>query len=71
MVDGRIITAENYDSARAFGQTITEEVIVAGDSTEPAVEHPTASVMFNGQDLIVRGSSEVDTISIWSGSSAE
>lgn len=34
VVDGRIITAENYDSAAAFGMTIAGKVIAAGDATQ-------------------------------------
>jgi putative intracellular protease/amidase len=34
IVDGRIITAENFDSARYFGQVIAGEVIAAADSQD-------------------------------------
>lgn len=41
IVDGRIITAENYDAALYFGQVIAQEVLAAAESGEdPPVEEP-------------------------------
>ena len=35
VVDGRIITAENYDSARQFGRILAREVILAAAPARP------------------------------------
>lgn len=44
VVDGRIITAENYDSATMFGQIVAQEVIAAANVNDPPVNHaPIAS----------------------------
>ncbi len=40
VVDGRIITAENFDSARYFGQVIASEVIAAADAQDNDDEPP-------------------------------
>ena len=37
VVDGRIITAENYDSAFQFGRVLASEVLAAGVQTKPSV----------------------------------
>lgn len=42
VVDGRLITAENYDSAAAFGAVIAREVLAAADSG-PANQPPVVS----------------------------
>ena len=73
VVDGRIITAENYDSALAFGRTIAEQVIAALPAEDPAEPAPTdppaqpqAPVILSGQQLLVFGTAGNDLIYLWS-----
>jgi putative intracellular protease/amidase len=74
VVDGRIITAENYDSALAFGTTIAEQVIAAVPADEPADPAPTSDppavpqppVILSGQQLLVFGTAASDLIYLWS-----
>jgi Ca2+-binding RTX toxin-like protein len=40
VVDGRIITAENFDAARAFGSTIAAKVLAAAQPTTPPPPPP-------------------------------
>lgn len=40
VVDGRIITAENYNSAAYFGRVIAHEVLAAPSEDPPPVNHP-------------------------------
>jgi putative intracellular protease/amidase len=61
VVDGRIITAENYDSASLFGTTIAEHVIADAPPDEP----PPAPVFLAGSDLLVQGTPGDDTIYLW------
>jgi putative intracellular protease/amidase len=60
IVDGRIITAENYDSARRFGQVIAQQVM--------AEVHPVA---MNDGDLVILGTSDSDVIYVWSNQTAQ
>ncbi len=61
VVDGRIITAENFDSSRQFGLVIAQQVLAAlGDA-------PVQPVQIVGDDLIVQGTDGSDTIYAWSG----
>jgi putative intracellular protease/amidase len=74
VVDGRIITAENYDAAAYFGYRIAQEVIEAAEEVPadpPPVYVPVPGTVswFSG-DLMVQGTSAADTIYIWSGSAA-
>lgn len=58
-VDGKIITAENYDSASYFGQVIAEQVTAdAANSQSPIIV---------GVNLILSGTALNDTIYVWSG----
>lgn len=62
VVDGRIITAENFDSSRQFGLVIAQQVLDALD------DGPVRPVQIVGDDLIVRGTAGSDSIYVWSGS---
>lgn len=43
IVDGKIITAENYDAALEFGRVLAQELIAAAESETPPTEDPPAS----------------------------
>lgn len=64
VVDGRIITGENYDSSTTFGLTIAREVL----ANLPPVEAPVA---LEDGNLVVRGTAESDVIYVWSNRTAE
>lgn len=53
VIDGRIITAENFDSALHFGTVIAQEILA---SSAPPVP-----------DVLVQGTASDDTIYLWSG----
>jgi len=75
VVDGRIITAENYDAAREFGRVIAREVIASAGHEDPPVEIPPPvapnTVVRQGNDVIAQGTAGDDTVYIWSGARAE
>lgn len=62
VVDGKIITAENYDSAYAFGTIIAGEVKAAAVEQGPVVQV--------GDEVVIRGTDAADTIYIWSSAQA-
>jgi putative intracellular protease/amidase len=51
MIDGRIITAENYDTARMFGRTIAERLL----AEMPPENTPPQDLAIAGPSLAVRG----------------
>jgi Ca2+-binding RTX toxin-like protein len=61
VVDGRIITAENFDSSRQFGLVIAQQVLAALEDA------PVRPVQMVGDDLIVQGTAGSDAIYVWSG----
>lgn len=61
IVDGRIITAENFDSSRQFGLVIAQQILDA------LPDGPVQAVQMVGDDLIVQGTAGSDAIYIWSG----
>jgi putative intracellular protease/amidase len=65
VVDGRIITAENFESATHFGFIIAQEVIA---NLPPVVPPPAALVDGN---LVVHGTNNSDTIFVWSNAVAQ
>jgi Ca2+-binding RTX toxin-like protein len=61
VVDGRIITAEDNDTAAAFGATLATEVIAAFAADELAP----GSIALVGGNLMVQGTAADDTVYIW------
>ncbi len=69
VVDGQIITAENFNSALQFGHVIGQRVLANVPEDPPIVVQPPVAMV--GSDLVVRGTSDADTIYLWSGATAE
>ncbi len=58
IVDGRIITAENYDSATHFGNVIAREVL-------KSIAEENGPIVVSGNNLLVHGTSQADVIYAW------
>ncbi len=60
VVDGKLITAENYDSATYFGEVIAREIYAE-------IAKDNGPFVVSGNQLLVQGTMQNDVIYVWSG----
>lgn len=71
VVDGRIITGENYDSAAYFGEVIAREVWAGmPQEPEPTPELPSGPAVLVNGNLVLTGTAADDVIYVWSNAAA-